>query len=604
VALAIGITLTGLSGLDESSEKPTTAAVQSAVEQSVADVSNDSSAHQEWVVELVGAFETAGLSTPAAEALVFTLSAVQSVRMYDPADPTATATFAPTATPTSAMPSNSPTQAPTLSSSGGSNCDYGREVCMQAASAIGKPVDWERCGGFQFAGDYSMKGCYTYDGGIWAGCVFYGLVDGEEVSGAAELTGYYTGAVRLEAPLYPSCDNVTESLAPSMQAPTKAPTQAPTLAEEDGGDTDTGLIILEHNDDSACGLQAQLSMEVEAGKTYYIGIGAFGGAVGDFELGVTGPAGELCEAEQVHGDSDDGEYDCVKDCPGFSHLRSLGHGQGGEGGGGGTGGGGGGPGGGGGGGGPHLQVCQSLSSWFELSHSCFADCAQPTDTAPVSPGIVLYSDAYYHCHAHAPGGEFIGIDYDAGHSSLCDSQAHEQQVKHCRPLAQQCMEHLHGLHNNQRQQQICSLEGPCADFFRCADTSLLVHHCTAVSKYTKVVRRFRDQCQKESGELSQCEADQVSAAVEVPFGSFGQAACAAVQHHTRQPVPVGDWLEAANRNLRQYAGAFAAYGYEDSSILAYADKKELQEAFEEMGVKKPHRKLVLKAHAALQQPSK
>jgi len=71
-----------------------------------------------------------------------------------------------------------------------------------------------------------------------------------------------------------------------------------------------------------------------------------------------------------------------------------------------------------------------------------------------------------------------------------------------------------------------------------------------------------------------------------------------------QPVSVADWLEAANRNLRQYAAAFTAYGYEDSSVLAHAEKSELEEAFEEMGVKKPHRKLILRAAAALQQTSK
>jgi hypothetical protein len=51
--------------------------------------------------------------------------------------------------------------------------------------------------------------------------------------------------------------------------------------------------------------------------------------------------------------------------------------------------------------------------------------------------------------------------------------------------------------------------------------------------------------------------------------------------------------------LRSYAAAFAHYGYETTSILAAAKLADLLEAFEEIKVKKPHRRLVLTAFGAL-----
>jgi hypothetical protein len=51
--------------------------------------------------------------------------------------------------------------------------------------------------------------------------------------------------------------------------------------------------------------------------------------------------------------------------------------------------------------------------------------------------------------------------------------------------------------------------------------------------------------------------------------------------------------------LGSYAAAFAEYGYETTSILAAAELTDLLEAFEDIKVKKPHRRLVLTAFEAL-----
>eukprot|EP00935_MAST-01C_sp_MAST-1C-sp1_P001818 g1818.t1 len=80
-------------------------------------------------------------------------------------------------------------------------------------------------------------------------------------------------------------------------------------------------------------------------------------------------------------------------------------------------------------------------------------------------------------------------------------------------------------------------------------------------------------------------ADGVSLELQV------EATEAAEAWHER--VPIRTWLTSVNPNLGEYAEAFASYGYNDTELLRDAEEDDLVEAFDELGVKKPHRKRVL-----------
>ena len=54
-----------------------------------------------------------------------------------------------------------------------------------------------------------------------------------------------------------------------------------------------------------------------------------------------------------------------------------------------------------------------------------------------------------------------------------------------------------------------------------------------------------------------------------------------------------------NPTLEQYTAALVAYGYEDTAILREAEVEDLRETFVECNVKKPHRRLILKAFEGL-----
>jgi hypothetical protein len=64
-------------------------------------------------------------------------------------------------------------------------------------------------------------------------------------------------------------------------------------------------------------------------------------------------------------------------------------------------------------------------------------------------------------------------------------------------------------------------------------------------------------------------------------------------------LPIRDWLVGTNPILGSYAVAFSNYGYETTSILGAAELTDLLEAFEDIKVKKPHRRLVITAFDAL-----
>jgi hypothetical protein len=78
------------------------------------------------------------------------------------------------------------------------------------------------------------------------------------------------------------------------------------------------------------------------------------------------------------------------------------------------------------------------------------------------------------------------------------------------------------------------------------------------------------------------------------------------QHHHQQQqqqqqqsepedVPIGDWLMAIHATLGQYTAAFVDYGFDYAGVLQVQDRKDLDEAMQDMKVKKGHQKLIVKA---------
>jgi hypothetical protein len=72
---------------------------------------------------------------------------------------------------------------------------------------------------------------------------------------------------------------------------------------------------------------------------------------------------------------------------------------------------------------------------------------------------------------------------------------------------------------------------------------------------------------------------------------------------TTEELPLRAWLVPINPALEQYVGALVAYGYEDTTILQEAEAEDLQEAFEECKIKKPHRRLIPNAFEGLKKNS-
>jgi hypothetical protein len=67
-----------------------------------------------------------------------------------------------------------------------------------------------------------------------------------------------------------------------------------------------------------------------------------------------------------------------------------------------------------------------------------------------------------------------------------------------------------------------------------------------------------------------------------------------------EDMTVEEWLRAVNKDLVSYAPEFQDYGFGNVAILLQAEEEDLNEAFEELMVKKPHRRLILKAWQGLE----
>jgi hypothetical protein len=64
-------------------------------------------------------------------------------------------------------------------------------------------------------------------------------------------------------------------------------------------------------------------------------------------------------------------------------------------------------------------------------------------------------------------------------------------------------------------------------------------------------------------------------------------------------MPIKLWLQAVHPSLVTYARELVAYGYEDTEMLIEADEEDLTDAFDEVNMKKPHRRKFLAAFAKL-----
>jgi hypothetical protein len=68
---------------------------------------------------------------------------------------------------------------------------------------------------------------------------------------------------------------------------------------------------------------------------------------------------------------------------------------------------------------------------------------------------------------------------------------------------------------------------------------------------------------------------------------------------TNMVIGVGEWLQSINPSLLVYKQPFEEYGYENTGMLEEEDEEGLNEAFDELQVKKPHRKILLKHFCVL-----
>ena len=62
---------------------------------------------------------------------------------------------------------------------------------------------------------------------------------------------------------------------------------------------------------------------------------------------------------------------------------------------------------------------------------------------------------------------------------------------------------------------------------------------------------------------------------------------------------IAEWLATINSAVTVYAQALADYGYDNVGMLVEAEQAELEEALDEVAVKKPHRKAILRGFAKL-----
>jgi ankyrin repeat protein len=65
-------------------------------------------------------------------------------------------------------------------------------------------------------------------------------------------------------------------------------------------------------------------------------------------------------------------------------------------------------------------------------------------------------------------------------------------------------------------------------------------------------------------------------------------------------MPISEWLVSVSRHLACYAAAFKEHGYDDTALLVEATEEDMEEAFEELHMKKGHRRVLMNALATLQ----
>ena len=76
---------------------------------------------------------------------------------------------------------------------------------------------------------------------------------------------------------------------------------------------------------------------------------------------------------------------------------------------------------------------------------------------------------------------------------------------------------------------------------------------------------------------------------------------AAAPQQQQADESIGGWLTSFHPSLEQYAQGLVAYGYDDTSVLEAATEEDIEEAMDELQMKKPHRRLLVCGMAELRQ---
>ena len=63
---------------------------------------------------------------------------------------------------------------------------------------------------------------------------------------------------------------------------------------------------------------------------------------------------------------------------------------------------------------------------------------------------------------------------------------------------------------------------------------------------------------------------------------------------------IKEWLVSVNPILARYAEAFIEYGYDDTSLLMGATRQDIEDAADELQLKRGHRRALLNAFSACQ----
>jgi hypothetical protein len=94
--------------------------------------------------------------------------------------------------------------------------------------------------------------------------------------------------------------------------------------------------------------------------------------------------------------------------------------------------------------------------------------------------------------------------------------------------------------------------------------------------------------------------DSKAAASGAGAGASAAKGSVAAKGSIAAKQPIENWLVSVNPVLGRYAAAFTDYGYDDTSLLVEATQQDIEDAMEELEMKKGHRRALLNAFEAFQ----